>query len=89
MVNKNTAIQEKLAKAVGALVVKFDPGASSKLLDQFWRPGDVFNDDNEKEILKWLKDNGIEEVPIQLFIVGGKYKEKREKAVEDLKLPRE
>jgi hypothetical protein len=67
----------------------YDCDANCKILDQFWRPGNIFNESNEKEILQWQKDNKIESVQIQTFIVGGQYKELKEKAVKDLKLPRQ
>lgn len=66
----------------------YAPDYSSKLLDQFWRPGGVFNDENEKEILLWMGKNDLGTVPIVFFIEGGEYKEKREKALRDLALAR-
>jgi hypothetical protein len=76
-------------KDLKQLVVPYKPDDSSKVIDAFWRPVGTSNDKNEKEILKWQKDNKIEYVPIQVFIVGEPYKELRQKAVVDLKLPRQ
>jgi len=75
-------------KQLKQLVVPYQSDDSSEVIDNFWRPAGVFNASNEKEILKWLKDNKIEYVPIQAFIVGEPYEELRKKAVVDLKLPR-
>ncbi|MGH7807284.1 MAG: hypothetical protein ACRENT_04255 [Thermodesulfobacteriota bacterium] len=82
------AAAKEAKEGLEQLVVAYEPDSASKLLDQFWRPDGVFNDENEKEILNWKDQNNLGIVPIVFFIEGGKYKEQREKAVKDLKLPR-
>ena len=55
------------------------------LLEQFWRPGNQRNLDNEKELRAWMRSEGIA-VSITAFLNAGHLDATRRKAVEELNL---
>lgn len=77
----------------------FSADQSGDALQKFWMPQWVSGTDDpeklrvdasrQKLLERWLEDNGLPQVSIQLFIRGAHFAELRKKAVSDLKIPLE
>jgi hypothetical protein len=77
--------EDKLEQLTG----KFVEDQAGETLKKFWIADGKVDKDHEKELMDWIKLKIKEKVSIPSFILWEQYARDREKAVEELNLPRE
>jgi hypothetical protein len=92
------AKESRADKELNALrVSKFVDDGSGRAIQKFWMPkwtptgtgDDRFDVDqaNQTKLLDWMRTNGLPDIPIQQFITGADFAERRKQAMQDLNIP--
>ena len=59
---------------------------NSAIITKFIEPEGVPNHENKVKLIHWMKQNGLSEVLVPIFLVSNEYSDQRQKAVTDLGL---